>query len=258
MFKKAKYHEKRYNLFDKYLKKLYKNIKSNSSISNWSYKFNVIKVFLTIFKAILYPRMKSFLKHLNQNYLRNWGSKEYFRRASIMFQNLFQIRFLLKKFANNLLEIFIKWLHKDFLFAMLTYEETEKEKQILKDSFIEKMESIHELKTASLERRSSTYEKKVRKYFYKRFKKSYMFKNKFITYKRYFKYLLRKLKYKKIKKNIFKNWCRKPHWYIPQYLEVDFNTLRISFVYYPEVHEVFYGFLCSFKKIISFYKQRSL
>jgi hypothetical protein len=88
---------------------------------------------------------------------------------------------------------------------MLTYEETEKEKQILKDSFIENMESIHELKTASLERRSSTYEKKVRKYFYKRFKKSYMFKNKFITYKRYFKYLLRKLKYKKIKKNIFKN-----------------------------------------------------
>jgi hypothetical protein len=35
-------------------------------------------------------------------------------------------------------------------------------------------------------------------------------------------------------------------------------TLRASFLYYPESSEVCYGFLCSFSKIISFYKERAL
>ena len=57
---------------------------------------------------------------------------------------------------------------------------------------------------------------------------------------------------------MFKQWCAKPHWYTPKYLEIDYQTLRSIFVYYPEAHEVVYGFPCSFNKIIAFYKERSL
>jgi hypothetical protein len=71
-------------------------------------------------------------------------------------------------------------------------------------------------------------------------------------------YLLRKLKYKKIKNKVFKSWCTQTHWYTPNYLEIDYCTLRSIFVYYPESHEVFFGFPCSFDKIISFYKERAL
>jgi hypothetical protein len=42
-------------------------------------------------------------------------------------------------------------------------------------------------------------------------KKTKYFKNKFMRYKRFFKFLLRKLKYRKLKKRTFKNFCRKHH-----------------------------------------------
>lgn len=71
-------------------------------------------------------------------------------------------------------------------------------------------------------------------------------------------YLINKLKYQKIKFNSFKQWVPKHHWYTPNYLEVDYKTLRSTFVRYPNLDEVIYGFECSFDKIISFYKERGL
>jgi hypothetical protein len=41
-------------------------------------------------------------------------------------------------------------------------------------------------------------------------------------------------------------------------LEIDFNTLSASFIYYPNTNEIYFGFNSSFKKIISFYKQQAL
>lgn len=70
--------------------------------------------------------------------------------------------------------------------------------------------------------------------------------------------LIRNLKYQKKKKTHFSDRCLKHHWYTPNYLEVDYKTLRASFLYYPTNAEVFYGFPCSFDKIISFYKERAL
>ena len=78
------------------------------------------------------------------------------------------------------------------------------------------------------------------------------------TYRRHVNYKLRKLRFKRGKKRIFKQWCRKPHLFIPHYFEVDFNTLRTCFIKHPEIKEVFYGFRNTFKKIISFYKERAL
>ena len=89
-------------------------------------------------------------------------------------------------------------------------------------------------------------------------KKRLYYKKRIFKYKRFFFFWIRKLKYRRIKRRVFKHWCRKTHWYLPHYLEVDYNTLRASFIYYPEVNQVFFGFSCSFKKIISFYKERAL
>jgi hypothetical protein len=93
---------------------------------------------------------------------------------------------------------------------------------------------------------------------YPSYKKFLYLKPKAIKYNKRLLYLIRQLKYRKKKKNLYKTWCSKTHWYTPKYLEVDYKTLRSVFVYYPEAHEVFYGFACSFNKIISFYKERAL
>jgi len=89
-------------------------------------------------------------------------------------------------------------------------------------------------------------------------KKTWNFKNKFLRYKRFFIYLLRKLKYRKLKKQTFKNFCKKHHWYTPSYMEIDYLTLRACFIDYPKMNQTHFGFLCSFKKIVSFYKERAL
>lgn len=70
--------------------------------------------------------------------------------------------------------------------------------------------------------------------------------------------LISELKKQKKKQIFFKDRLFKHHWYIPNYLEVDYRTLRASFVYYPSSKEVHYGFPCSIDTIISFYKERAL
>ena len=71
-------------------------------------------------------------------------------------------------------------------------------------------------------------------------------------------YHIKQLKYLKKKKNNFLNKSFKHHWYTPNYLEVDYKTLRTSFIRYPKEEEVVYGFSCSFNQIISFYKEHAL
>jgi hypothetical protein len=75
------------------------------------------------------------------------------------------------------------------------------------------------------------------------------------------KFLLKiilRLENKKKKKNFFNHQVFKHHWYTPNYLEIDYKTLRAVFISYPTDNEVYYGFPCSFDKIISFYKERAL
>jgi hypothetical protein len=99
---------------------------------------------------------------------------------------------------------------------------------------------------------------KIPQYWFFSYKQLLSIKPKSIKYRKRFLYLIRQLKYRKKKKNIFKNWSNLTHWYTPAYLEVDYQTLRSIFIYYPESHEVVYAFPCSFNKIIAFYKERSL
>ena len=100
----------------------------------------------------------------------------------------------------------------------------------------------------------------IKKFLKRVYKRSRVLKKQYkkAKYTRYIFYLLRKLKLRKKKRKIFKNWCDTTHWYVPSYLEVDYLTLRSSFINYPKENEVHYGFLCSFPQIISFFKERSL
>ena len=70
--------------------------------------------------------------------------------------------------------------------------------------------------------------------------------------------LIIKLRNQKKRQKFFANRSFKHHWYTPSYLEVDYKTLRAAFIYHPKANEVYYGFPCSFDKIISFYKERAL
>lgn len=51
-------------------------------------------------------------------------------------------------------------------------------------------------------------------------------------------------------------WHKNPLWYIPNYLEIDYKTLRISFLYNPNNNEVLYPFYCSYDDLITFYKNQ--
>ena len=75
---------------------------------------------------------------------------------------------------------------------------------------------------------------------------------------RYFQWIVRNFKFRRNRKNFFKHLCLEFNWYTPQYLEIDFNTLRACFIYYPSPKEVFFSFNCSFNRIVSFYKERAL
>ena len=86
--------------------------------------------------------------------------------------------------------------------------------------------------------------------------------------KSYFKFTGRFKNYKKDKiKNIYKigkpiiGFYPYPHWYIPNYIEIDYNTLQISFIYEPNsnnTNEIFYPFFFSFNELITFYRNKGL
>lgn len=76
--------------------------------------------------------------------------------------------------------------------------------------------------------------------------------------KRYFRYI--KLKNKNVLKNKkkYSNWVNKPFFYVPSYMDFDFNTLRVGFINIPSYKDIHYGFECSLDKLISYYKDKAI
>lgn len=73
------------------------------------------------------------------------------------------------------------------------------------------------------------------------------------------------LKYKNRKKSFIynkgrniKGFYQTPHWYIPNYMEIDYNSLQLSLVSSPEPNKVFYPFLFSFDELVTFYRYKGL
>lgn len=70
------------------------------------------------------------------------------------------------------------------------------------------------------------------------------------------KYTKRKLKrIYQTGKNI-KGFHNQPNWYIPNYLEIDYNTLQLSYIYKPNSNELVYPFFFSVNELITFYRNK--
>ena len=75
---------------------------------------------------------------------------------------------------------------------------------------------------------------------------------------RFRKYLARKNKkiYNSKNNKRFSIFYKYPQWYIPNYLEIDYNTLQISFIYQTTNKEVLYPFFFSFNELTAFYRYK--
>lgn len=220
----------------------------------WQRKFFYKKIYNVILYLRFYLNKISFktLKKIKKNLkkLRRWGSKFYLKNIRFFFYRFYFFKFWIKKFKHFLIFFIQKNIYQNNLF--LLKKKPNKINIQTKLNLLQLQESYTNL--------LSNFKKEIslQRYWYINYKKTLYIRPKIIRYKKRLYYLIKRLKYRKRKKKMFKKWCAKPHWYIPKYLEIDYQTLRCVFVYYPEAHEVFYGFPCSFNKIIAFYKERSL
>lgn len=210
--------------------------------------FNIILYLRFYLNKIVFKNLKKLKKNLKK--LRRWGSKYYLKNIRFFFYRFFFLKYFIIKIKRFLIFLIQKSIYQNKIFLIKT------NKQKLNISVKLNILKLKESYKNSLE----DFKKKVslQRYWYINYKKFLYLKPKTVRYKKRLYYLIKQLKYKKRKKKMFKKWCAKPHWYTPKYLEVDYQTLRSVFIYYPEAHEVFYGFPCSFNKIIAFYKERSL
>lgn len=240
--RKTTFNEK-FSLLNSIIIKLY-NQNSNSR------DLKVLQViFLTFYQSIK-PIINIIEKNLPE--ISWWNRKHYSQSINIILMNIYYLDIILYKY-DLILSRFLVLKH----IALLNLEQIS---TVEKNSLIKQYNKV--LDDLVFEEDSLTNGEEISKRIFRNtqrsLKKTKYFKNKFMRYKRFFKFLLRKLKYRKLKKRTFKNFCRKHHWYVPSYLEVDYLTLRACFIDYPKTNQIHYGFLCSFKKIVSFYKERAL
>lgn len=127
-------------------------------------------------------------------------------------------------------------------------------------------------------KRGNIFHKKILKLlFLKRFAKNWLFKKHFYFFAKsiyskknwqYRKFKRQQMKLSKIKRRLLNqhwrqqykakslNFYKKPHWFIPQYMEFDFVTLRGGLIRKPTLNEIVYPFNFSIKQVITFYKER--
>ncbi len=210
--------------------------------------FNIFLYLRFYLNKIIFKNLKKLKKNLKK--LRRWASKYYLKNIRFFFYRFFFLKYFLVKFKRFLIFLIQKGIYQNKIISL------QNRNQILN---LQTKYNLLQLKKA-YQNSLKIFKKEVslQRYWYINYKKYLYLKPKAFRYKKRLYYLIKQLKYKKRKKKMFKQWCAKPHWYTPKYLEVDYQTLRSIFVYYPEAHEVVYGFPCSFNKIIAFYKERSL
>ena len=231
------------------------NINQNLNFNSNSLKF--LKIFYILVQKNLYLN----ILHVNNiiQSVRKLRDKKYKKRMHTLFYILYFVEYKFKEYHNIFL-IFL--INNKVNNIKLTLNNIKKNPKILskltrKLNIIEN-NVITKQTLTPLDYEINTLCEKIYLHWNNTFKKTLRFKLSVVKYNKYLLFLLRKLKYKKNKNKTFKTWCINTQWFTPNYLEIDYTTLRGMFIYYPEAHEVFYGFTCSFNKIISFYKERSL
>lgn len=242
--------------FNKIIRKLYKKYKK---FKNNSF-LKIIIFFKKYFKKYILKIFNKLDKLFNnKSFNKNYG----YRTKKIYYLlNMFFIFYRFLFFKQILIKFFfyIKFLNLNLLLNNLLIKNFEKKKiiNIIKRyNYI--LNKLNLLKKLKFEKNKFLIEKNLHKKWFYIYKKSLIFSNKLnIKYWRKLLFRIRKIKYIKKKSKKFKNWCNEIHWFIPKYYEFDFFTLRLTMLYYPDYNEVFFGFPCSLKKIVSFYKQKAL
>lgn len=261
-YNKERFKALNYFIYVKYLFFKSLNVKENN-------KNSLLKKQLSFYKTINYILLNKVNKELNLiqlniKKLHNWTNKNYFEIFNLMIKKNFYVSkmFLLIIFTIN--EQSLSWnfiKNKSNVINNKTLSKNNKIRILLwliynRNKSSKKLSSQHKQRQKNLSLNLKNF---IRNKYSKIFKLNYNSGlNKKPIFNRQSLRLLGALKYQKNKKEIFKNRCLKHHWYTPSYLEIDYKTLRASFLYNPNNDEVFYGFPCSFDKIISFYKERAL
>lgn len=258
--RKKNFYVANFHLFDKFALRKTSFIKKFVLLNNIIKKLYNTNAFSKDLKTLqvifitFYQSIKPLLNIVERNLpeISWWNRKQYSQSVNLILTNIYYLDVILYKY-DLILVHFLVLKHLDILKFL-------ENKSVENDELISQFTKV--LEDLNFETKHLGDEEEVSKRIFRNvqrsLKKTKHLKNKFIRYKRFFRFLLRKLKYRKLKKRTFKNFCRKPHWYVPSYLEVDYLTLRACFVDYPKVDQIHYGFLCSFKKIVSFYKERAL
>lgn len=251
--------KKRVKLVKKFLRYLFKFVQKRQNLSLFEKRAHLksLKIlYITLYKKILIP-LKKTRKYLK--FLHKWSRPQYFSRVNTLIFKIYNIKFLVTKFSSLVFKLLYTWMIQNYYIFWQTNSGTNFENTKLKffTFFRIVIKAIHTKNLINVENKF-LIKRKIHRYIIKRYKKVRHVKSKLLRNKRYFNFLIRKLKYKRAKKKLYKGWCKTAHWYTPHYLEVDYPTLRATFVYYPKVSEVFFGFSGSFKKIVSFYKERAL
>jgi ribosomal protein S4 len=249
LIKKFNKQKKRAYLIIKYLKFLILKLEKKNTLLNLNKYIYFICVYFKKHVTIKIKQIKKYLWIFKQ-----WIKWNYLRIVNFIITKIFSFRIFISKFYGLILNV---------LFFVIAEKKTiflnEFEKEKFKFLLNKTISRISTRQNSSVWYREFKYYRKIFRFFYNRLKKKKHKRSKYLNKnKRYFRFLLRKWKYRKRKRKKFKNWYPKFHWFVPKYLEIDYITLRVSMFKYPEISQIFFGFPNSFKKIISFYKEKAL
>jgi len=125
-----------------------------------------------------------------------------------------------------------------------------------------KMNNILSTRAALMESKLVLFQHKINfliNFILKRRIKRYSLKSKLSTRKgsAQILYFLTRRRMKKTKKFALPR-LKKVHWFVPNYIYVDYRTLRAVYLYNPRPEEIVYSFKCSLRAIHAFYRSRGL
>lgn len=207
-----------------------KEIMYNKNISN-DFKFKILLV-LKFFKK----KFKNLTKI--KPHLRLWKSKHYFNGELYLITNIILLKFYYKNY-----KVFLNYVLNNI-----------SKKNTLKSQSQNYLTSLNNLEKYLLcsFRNYFLIPAIIEKKFLKKIRKSRLHKQR---RKANVWWLNKDFEKERIQRHQWW-WESTPHWYIPNYLEIDYKTLRIGIVSNPKTNEVFYPFHISFNQLISFYTDK--
>lgn len=198
-----------------------KLLKNDNNIFVKEFCLKLIIIFYKLIRnLILLTKLK--------NILRKWISKLFYKGTLLIILLYIHTQFICQRLDNNL--NFFYYLYKIIIKKqILTEKEKKKMKMILKEN--KKNKNFLKL----------FFQNIIQSIFQLTINKKNILK-KFLEYRQ-----------KNMKRSRKVTWNTQIHWYIPQNLEIDYITLRLSLINNPQVHNILYPFYYSLYKLICFY-----